>query len=291
MLNKSQWKSVWFFSIITSVLLSIVIFRNSYIDSEDAFISIIYAIIPVIVIIGATYTLYLKGNNPIKVLPVLIKFYKWILKILTIAIISFAIGFGLKIPIELGSIIYSKYSFNENILKTKYAKDRTWGNGWGSKVLEISNPFLEIRDYGEKKLFFNGVIYNKSELPLTCMYLRILAIDKKNLDTLYDNVIGIDSYYPSASKKEVAWVLPKEFLKLYLLNLKLKPWDEYSADIHIEKALNAGYSPSQIIDRLLSKGIEMKDSKMKIEFIPYGGKISSDYIEKISRSNLKSMLE
>jgi len=298
LLNKSQWKSIWFLTIITSALLSIVILRNSYNENEDAFISVIYAIIPIIVIIGTTYTLYLKGNDPIAVLPfykkfltIVKNFFKWILRIMTIATICIAIGFGSKIPIEIGQIIYNKYSFNENLYKSKYAIDRTRSEEWGLKNIEfLKSDISIILEDKECKLIYEDTINYKSDLPLESAYLRLVACDKSKKDTLYDKVLEINAKFETVKKKQVSLILPEDFFKLYLLNLRPRDTNP-NYESNINELLKRGNSAGQITYKLYKKGFNLEGNQMAIEFHPYGGKISTEYIEKISRSNLKSMLE
>lgn len=266
MLNKAQWVSICLFSTLLSILISVVIFNNSLINTDDAFISIIYASIPIIVVFGIIWTAYLNGNNPIQIILILKMMIKLINKLIITSIISFSIGFGLKIIIELGSIIYSKYTFNENLSKAKYAKDKTWSRNWGVDNLKCSDFTIGRVD---KRLFLKGKIHNKCEIPLQSICLRVLLFDKNNIDTVYDSILQIDSDYCPTSEKDVARFLPENFSEPYLKNAPL--WKNLKGDNGSDYEISLG--------------------KINIKYEPYGGIISSEYIDNISRSNLKSVLE
>jgi hypothetical protein len=290
MLKKSQWISIWIITSLLSILISVAIFKNSTYDTTDTLISIVYAIIPIIVIIGITYTIYLSGHNPINFLPLLMLIFKWLKKLLILAVISLSIGFALKIPLEVGRIIYNKYTFNENLYKSKYAIDRTRNEEWGSKNIEFLKSHISITLENDVcKLIYEDTINNNSDVPLDCLYLRLVACDKNKKDTLYDKILEIGYSFGPLTKKQVSLILPDDFFKIYLLHLK--PWDTYPNNPRINESLNDGYSPGQIIESLYKKGYNLEGNQMVIEFHPYGGRISPEYIDKISPSNLQSILE
>lgn len=275
MLNKSQWLSVWVFSTIISILIALAVLNNLINDTDNTFISIVYAFIPIVIIIGTKYTFYLSGNKPIRILPTIRILKNLISKLFFLMVIVFSAGSAIKLPLNIGIVIYKHLTFNENMYKSKFAIERTRGEIWGRNNLEISNTWVETVNNDKKpRMLFKGTVYNKSKIPLECTYLRIIARDKLKNDTLYDSIVGINSIYEPKKKTDVVGVMTEDFFNLFL---KQYPW--LKDDLIVE------YSPN--LNNIVEKNLE----RMLIDILPYGGKISDEYINIINKSNLEAVLE
>lgn len=262
MLNKSQWNSIYFFLSIISLIIAFITFKNNYDSSDDILISLAYSSIPLVLVTGLIYTSLLRNQSSISIKTYTIKFLKWLRLIFLITVISIAFGFAFKIPYEIGIILYNKYTFNENVYKKKYAKDRTWGSLWGLQNIKFSYSTIEELNFGEDMVYLKATMQNNSSFPLTTVYVRVIAFENKE-DTLYDEIIGIDSdigidsnepyvigeesVFKPLTQTKISWILPKSFMEIYY-------------------------------------------SKLKVEFQPYGGKISELFLNNISQSNLTLLL-